>query len=48
MLVGFCFSDEFCFGVGSGDLVVAGVGLVVGLWFSGGFVVQWWLVFQWW
>ena len=44
MLAGFCFSygfcfdcfDGFCFGVGSGGLVVAGVGLVMGLWFNGG------------
>ena len=26
----------FCFGVGNGGSVVAGVGLVVGLWFNGG------------
>ena len=44
MLAGFCFGDGFyfdCFdgfyfGVGSGGSMVASVGLVVDLWFSGG------------
>ena len=46
VLAGFCFSDGFCFDYFDGFCF--GVGSGGWCWFSGGFVVQWCLVFQWW